>query len=308
MAPKIGLILPTNWGVEPPPTATLIRFCERAEELGFDSLWIIDRLFHEYGMPHPFVMLSYAAAVTERIGLGSGVVLLSVRHPVEVAQQAATLDAMSGGRLTLGVSLGGRDNEYVAMNMPRDQRAGRLVEGVRVLRRLWTESDVDLAGKYYRLEKANIAPKPSRPGGIPIVFGAVSPQSLMRAGRLADGWMQGARGTPESYAEAWRIVREAAKAAGREPDALQASKLLYVNPGKDAAAATDHLQRYLSLYYGPNYPMENTATGEPAMIAAKVRAFGEAGCGLVILGLPGPDIEKLELLAREVVPLVNAPA
>ncbi|MGE0059032.1 MAG: LLM class flavin-dependent oxidoreductase [Dehalococcoidia bacterium] len=306
MAPKLGLILPTNWGMEPPPTRMLMQFSSRAEELGFDSLWIIDRLFHEYGMPHPFVMLSYAAAATDRIGLGSGVVLLSVRHPVEVAQAAATLNAMSGERLTLGVSLGGRDNEYAAMNMPKEQRAGRLVEGVRVMRRLWTETNVDFAGRYYNLEGANIEPKPQRAGGIPVVFGAVTDDSLARAGRMADGWMQGARGTPESFGAAWAKVRDAASAAGRDVSQLQSSKLMYVNPGSDVEAATTQLQDYLTLYYGPNYPMENTAVGPPEAIAAKLKSFGEAGCDLVMMGLPGLDLDKLDVLGKEVAPLVAA--
>ncbi len=306
MAPKLGLIIPTNFGPDAPPTSDLSRFCARAEDLGFDSLWIIDRLFHQYGVPHPFVMLSYAAAATQSIGLGSGVILLSVRHPVEVAQQAATLDAMSGERLTLGVSQGGRDNEYLATNMPKDQRTGRLVEGVRLMRRLWSETDVTFKGRYYNLEAANIEPKPARPGGIPLIFGGSTDPSFRRAGRIADGWMQGARGTPESFAAAWNTVLDGARAAGRDPASLQSSKLYYVNPGLDPKAASARLEDYLSYYYGANYPMEHTGFGNPADIAAKISAFGDAGCELMILGLPGPDLALLETLASEVVPFVEA--
>lgn len=304
MAAKLGLIIPANWGKSEPDLEALLRYCRRADELGFDSLWVIDRLFHQNGVAHPLVMLSFAAAVTSRIGLGTGVVLLSVRHPVEIAQQAATLNALSGGRLTLGVSLGGRDNEYLAANMPQGQRAGRLVEGVEVMRRLWTERDVSFSGRYYQLEGANIAPKPRQPGGIPIIFGASTVPSLERAGRLADGWMQGGRGTPEAFAEAWQTVLGAAARAGRDPSLLHSSKLFYVNPGVDAATASRQLERYLALYYGPGYPMEHTAAGAPEQIAARIAKFGEAGCELMILGLPGPDIDKLEVLASEVRPLL----
>jgi probable F420-dependent oxidoreductase len=304
MTPRIGLIIPTNWGDQPPPYGQLLDFCRRADELGFDSLWVIDRLFHQHGVPHPMVMLAQAAAVTRRIGLGTGVVLLSVRHPVDLAQSAATLNALSGERLTLGVSLGGRDNEYTATNMPKEQRLGRLVEGVEVMRRLWTQREVTFKGRYYSLDAANIEPKPRREGGIPIVFGATTKPSLARAGRLADGWMQGGRGTPESYAEAWQTVLDSAAKAGRDAGNLESSKLFYVNPVADEARASRELEQYLSLYYGPGYPMEHTAPGPPAMIAERVLAYGEAGCQLVILGLPGPDTRKLELLASEVVPCV----
>lgn len=305
MAPRLGLIIPTNFGEGDPPTRDLLAYCSRAEELGFDSLWVIDRLFHEYGVPHPMVMLSQAAAVTSRIGLGTGVLLVTVRHPVDVAQQAASLDALSGGRLTLGVSLGGRDNEYEAASMPKNQRLGRLVEGVRLMRKLWTESDVTFKGRYYQVTGGNISPKPKRAGGLRLVFGAGTDVALERAGRIADGWMQGGRGAPESYATAWGKVKAAAVAAGRDPVELESSKLLYVNPGADEARASSELQQYLALYYGPGYPMEHTGVGSPADIAAKVRAFGEAGCDLVIMGLPGPNIAKLEVLAREVVPSVR---
>ena len=305
MAPKIGLIIPTNFGEDTPPTKNLSHFCARAEELGFDSLWIIDRLLHQYGVPHPFVMLSYAAAATDSIGLGTGVVLLSVRHPVEIAQQAATLNAMSGERLTLGVSQGGRDNEFLATNMPKEQRTGRLVEGVTVMRRLWSEKNVTFQGRYYHLDAANLEPRPRRPGGIPLIFGGSTEPSFKRAGRLADGWMQGARGTPESFAAAWNTVLGGAHEAGRNASALHSSKLMYVNPGKDAEAASAALEKYLSYYYGPNYPMEHTGFGDPTAIAAKISAFGDAGCELMILGLPGPDTSQLEALASQVLPFVK---
>jgi hypothetical protein len=81
--------------------------------------------------------------------------------------------------------------------------------------------------------------------------------------------------------------------------------LLYVNPSQDAGSGSQELQHYLSFYYGADYPMENTGLGEPDAIAAKIRGFGDAGSDLVILGLPGPDLEKLEVLGREVAPLVE---
>ena len=90
----------------------MLEFCRRADAFGFDSLWVISKLFHRNHLAHPMTMLAYAAAVTRRIGLGAAVDLLNIRHPVEMAQQAATLNALSGERLTLGISQGGRDSDY----------------------------------------------------------------------------------------------------------------------------------------------------------------------------------------------------
>jgi alkanesulfonate monooxygenase SsuD/methylene tetrahydromethanopterin reductase-like flavin-dependent oxidoreductase (luciferase family) len=187
--------------------------------------------------------------------------------------------------------------------MPKSQRAGRLVEGIEVLRRLWSETNVTFDGRYYHLDAGNIEPKPTAAGGvIPIILGGSTPPSLARAGRIADGWMQGGRGTPQSFAEAWQQVQDAAAKSSRDVSKLESSKLFYVNPGPDEAAAGKQLEDYLSLYYGPNYPMEYTAFGSTRQISDRAQSFAEAGCDLMILGLPGPDIEKLELLASEVLP------
>ena len=304
--PRIGLIMPTIWGSTGPNTKEFLAFCRAAEQAGFDSLWVISRLFLKNHFGHPMVALSYAAAVTERIGLGTGVELMNIRsHPADLAQQAATLNALSGERLTLGVSQGGRDDEYLAAGVPTTQRTGRMVEGMEVMRRLWTESDVTFEGKYFRLEGANILPKPQRPGGIPLLLGAAAEASLRRAGRIADGWVQGGRGMPEHFAASWAKVLEGAEAAGRDAPSLTNGKLLYTNPGASRAAVEPELDAYLTDYYGPGYPMDQTACGTPEEIAELVRGYGEAGCDLLMLGLPGPDLAKLEVIAEQVMPLVG---
>lgn len=302
-APRLGLILPTSWGDSSPDAAALMAFARRAEELGFDSLWVIDRIFHARNLPHPLTALTYAAAATNRIGLGTAVILLGTRHPVEVAQQAASLNALSGERLTLGVSLGGRDNEYLGMNMPANQRVGRLLEGTQVIRRLLSEDKVNFDGRYYTLQDATINPKPKVPGGIRMPFGASTEASLRRAGRHADGWIQGGRGDPASFGRAWQTVMDSAAVAGRDTAGLINGKLLYGNPGETATASAE-LEAYLSNYYGPGYPMEQTACGSPQQIAERILAYGEAGCQLVMLGLPGADLKRLELIAEQVLPLL----
>ena len=238
--PNLALRLPQFWGDRIPETELLVSFIQRAEELGFHSLWVIERPLHRMNIPDPMTLLTFALANTKRMGLGTGVLLLSLRNPVALAREAATMDVLSGGRLTLGVSMGGWENEYVAFNAPKRQRVGRLEEGIAVLRKLWTEEDVTFHGRYYHLEEANVAPKPSRPGGIPLLIGASTVPGMQRAGRLADGWVNGTHNTPEEFARSWQVVKDAAREAGRDPESLINIKWFDVNVHTDH---TDNIHR-----------------------------------------------------------------
>ena len=307
--PKLALHIPQFWGHRIARTEELVSFFQRAEELGFDSLWVIDRPLHWMHVPEILTLLTYAAACTERIGLGTSVLLLNLRHPLDLARQAATLDALSGGRLTLGVAMGGRGPEYEAMSVPIHQRVGRLEEGMAVLRRLWTETDVTFHGRYYNLENANVSPKPSRPGGIPLPIGASTEPGMRRAGRISDGWIAGGHITPEQFAHQWQVVQDAAREAGRDPSKLINLHSLYVNVDSDRERARRELQECLEAYYGGTGFRgdmgDHSVVGTPQDVARAVRAFGDAGAQTVALSLPWPDVAKLEWLAAEVMPALE---
>ena len=279
-------------------------FFRAAEELGFGSLWTPDRLFHaQVATPHPLITLTLAAGATERVGLGTAVVITGVRNPIETAQQAASLDALSGGRLTLGVGLGGREHEYAALGVDARRRVSRFEEGIALMRRLWTEESVTFQGRHFALEGASILPRPGR--AIPMPIGARAAPALARAGRIGDGWIQGGRGSAQEFRESWALVRESAHAAGRDPDALTSGKLMYANPGPDAAAAEAEVRRHTVAYYGREMGEAQTvAAGPPERVAEVIREFIDAGCQTPMLGLPEPDIDKLTALAHQVAPLV----
>ncbi len=284
-----------------PRTDELTRFCQRADELGFATLWVYDMIFHSVKALDPLTTLSLAAAHTERIGLGVNALLLSIRHPVVVAKAVGTLDALAGGRTVLAVAMGGRDNEYLALNAPKGQRAGRLEEGMRVLRELWSGSNVNFSGRYYTLEDANIDPKP--PAYIPLLIGASSVPGMQRAGRIADGWTRGGRGSPEDFARDWQIVTEAAERAGRDPSTLLNSKTLYANVDKDRDVARRELEEHFDAFRNQGLPeLKDCVYGTPSEMVEAIGALGEAGCQEVALGLPWPDSSKLELIAESVLP------
>jgi probable F420-dependent oxidoreductase len=277
-------------------------FVRQVEALGFDALWTEDRIFHETNMLDPLMLLGAAAACTRRIQLGTAVLVLTLRQAAIVARQASTLQHLSGGRLELGVSLGGRPEEYLAVGVPIGRRVAVFRESVTVLRRLLTGAPVDHAGEFVRLERATVRPAAS----VPIYIGGHAEGALRRAGELADGWIMSPFGTVEDFHRPWRVVRESARAAGRDPSALVAGRLVYVAVDDDRDRARAALAAFLHGYYGSRFDVDRHAIfGAAVSVAATLRAHVEAGITHLMLGVPTLDLAHLRRLAEDVVPVVR---
>ena len=199
---KIGIALP-HLGQETTP-AFLVRMAQEAEHLGYASLWAGERLLrprHDvpFGSPSgpmpdyfkssydPLETLSYVAAVTQRIKLGSSVIVPAFHTPIILARRFSTLDRFSGGRVLAGLGQGWLPDEFAAANVPFARRGDRLSDFVGALRACWGPDPVRYTGRFYSIVESDIGPKPVQPGGPPLLFGAVTPAALRRAARLADG-------------------------------------------------------------------------------------------------------------------------
>src|SRR5919108_5023416 len=303
---KIGLMIPGSYDGAMPPPSAFSEFFRSAEELGFDALWVIDRIFHDLNILDPLTLLTHAAAVTSHVRLGTAVLLFAFRNPVLAAKTAATLDYLSGGRLTLGVSLGGRDYEFASQGVPIKQRVSRLRENLSVMRKLWTEQNVTVHGRYYHLDQVNMEPKPVQKPSIPILMGGSVDAVLKRSAEEADGWIAGSRGTPETFRQAWQKVRAYARAAGKDPATLESGKLLYIDVGEDRVQCRENLRAFTHAYYGPQYDVEAKCVfGSSKECAAKIQDFIDAGVKTVILAPTRLDVGQLTRLAGEVVPALR---
>ncbi len=223
------------------PALELARF---AEDLGFESLWTIEHVVIPAGYtsaypysddgrfgwpedldyPDPLPWLATVAGATERIRLGTAIVILPQRNPVVLAKELATIDVMSGGRLSFGVGVGWLAEEFAAIGTPFDERAARTDEAIEVLRCLWSEDEASFAGRFTNLDRALMFPKPiqqvgGRPG-VPILVGGHSKAAARRAGRLGDGFFP-ARATPDDLGPLVDLVRASAVDAGRDPGAIE---------------------------------------------------------------------------------------
>ncbi len=223
---KLGCGIPVS-GAWAGPDA-IVHVSRRAEDLGYHSVWTFSRLLSDVdnqlapvyrSVLDPLVTLAYAAAVTERVRLGVAVVNLPFLSPALLAKQATTIDILSRGRLDLGLGLGWSDAEYAASNTTKARAGKRAEEYVRVLRTLWTEEIVEHDGEFYRVPPSRQDPKPVRPPAI--LLGGTAPAALRRAGRIADGWISSSRADLTTIGESVQVIKQAATAAGRDPEALR---------------------------------------------------------------------------------------
>ena len=305
MAPKLGYLLPTRERIMEgkPETGPLLALAERAEALGFDSVWVGDSLLAR-PRHDPLTLLAGVAARTRRVHLGTAVLLPALRNPVVLAQQVATLDQLSEGRLILGVGFANDvpniRTEFAAAGVPFDKRIGRMMEGLRLCRALWTGQKVDWDGRW-QVAGGVLAPTPCRPGGPPLWIGGNLPASLERAGKWFDGWFPIAP-DPSRFAAEFAQVHDIARAAGRDPRALTGAMYVTLALDSDAALAEARLNAFQEGYYGqPAAQLRRRQAcyaGPAAGAAAWLRAYAEAGVGHLVVRFAGHHERQLEAIAR----------
>ena len=284
----IGIGLPTT--VPGTDGRTLIEWARNAEEAGFSTLGTIGRLV--YPNYEELIALSAAAAVTSRIRLTTGVLLAPLyTNSALLAKQAASLDRLSGGRLVLGLGLGGREDDFAASGVNPEGRGRRLEEQVAMMRRVWSGEEFGYAG--------GIGPEPARPGGPEIILGGAAQASFRRVARIGDGWIMGG-GTPDMFARAAAEVDEAWQEAGR-PGRPRKITLAYFGLGPEARSQAEG---YLLHYYGWLGEVAGQIAAGAAvsaeMVKSYVAAFEASGCDEIIFVPSSARLDQISLLADAV--------
>ncbi len=238
---RFGLIPPYQIApVEQPDFAAGL--ARLAVELGFESVWAAEHVVmpahyesrYPYAasgrmpipdapLPDPLLWLTWLAAATPALRLGTYVVILPQHNPLALAKAAATLDRLSGGRLLLGVGLGWLREESEALGTPFAQRGARADEFIPAMRALWTEPVASFEGRHVRFEDVKCSPRPARPEGVPILVGGHSPAAARRAGRLGDGFIP-LGGGMEELATLRKIMEQAACDGGRDPSVIEVTR------------------------------------------------------------------------------------
>ena len=294
--PLLGFGLPVAGAWATPDT--MRRTARRAEELGYASLWTFQRVLFPAGraldpsyraVHDPVVSLAYVAGHTDRIGLGTATVCAPFTAPALLAKALTSVDVLSGGRLTVGLGLGWLPEEYAAAGVPFERRGARMDEYLRCLHALWTQDPAEFSGEFYTVPPSSRGPPPGPRPHPPRLLGGAAAPALRRAGRLAQGWISSSRQDLTRIGASVETVRDGAREAGRDPEALRivvrgVVDLLDYDPGEqrrplhgtreqvlhDLAAlrAVGVTEVFLDLNFSPR-------VGHPGVDAGAARVYAE---------------------------------
>jgi alkanesulfonate monooxygenase SsuD/methylene tetrahydromethanopterin reductase-like flavin-dependent oxidoreductase (luciferase family) len=304
MPTQIGYLLPTRERVMEgrPETAPLLELAARAEGLGFDSVWVGDSVLAR-PRHDPLTLLAAVAARTRKVALGTAVFLPALRNPVLLAHQLATLDQISEGRLVVGAGIASDlpniRAEFTAAGVPFEGRVGRMMEGLRLCRALWTGKPVDWQGRW-PMQSGVLGPTPYRAGGPPIwMAGSVRP-ALERAARHFDGWFANEADLAR-WKQQWVEVQQTLREAGRDAGQFVAAIYTTLAIDEDASRANQRIDAFLENYYGqPAAAMRRRQAcfaGPRDGAAEFLRGFVVAGAAHVIVRLVGDPDRQLEAVA-----------
>jgi len=314
MVSKIIGIAMQNFTAAPemPDAKGLIDYGVRMEQLGFESLWVWDHVLLGVDPYFPILdslsVLTAVAARTERIRLGTGILVLPARNPVVLAKQLSSIDQISNGRLTLGMASGWYKREFDAIGVPFNKRGNIMDENLEIMTRLWQEDMV--TGKYppYELAQAVMSPKPVQKPRPPILIGGYVDRVLKRAGVVGDGWLTYYY-TAEGFAKSWAKVRNFAEEAGKNPDTLRSINQLPIYIGKSREDVKAPMYEWLTTEW--DFAGWSDSTTDSAVMGTvddcieQLQAHLDAGVQQITLVPYRFEMEQIEQIAEEIIPRIG---
>jgi len=303
MSTKCGISIPQTFEQSVVDVELIRKFVVRAEALGYDSLWVQEQMISDAAILEPVALLTYVAALTSRVRLGTAVLLTVVRNPVELAKTLATIDQLSGGRLIVGVAIGGETTPHEIFGVPREQRARRFIEGLKVMKALWNEPKATVSGDFWNFTDVAMEPKPAQKPHPPIWFGARTELALKRAARLGDGWMGPGSSSSAEFVRHMELIKRLLDEAKRDPATFSISKRVYIAIDDNRDIAEQRLRRWFGARYkSPDMAPRVSIYGSRTECVDKLGALVRAGAQHLLLDPVYDHVEQMELLATEVVP------
>ncbi|MFL0671444.1 MAG: LLM class flavin-dependent oxidoreductase [Erythrobacter sp.] len=302
----------------------LIEYVQTARDLGYDSVFTINHFLGNLQTPQTVSMMARLIDHSGDMMLGTGILILPLFHPVHVAEEFATLDQLSGGRIVLGVGAGYRAEEFDSFGISMDHRGGRLKEGIELIRKMWTDETISYEGEHFKIDQKRIGVAPLQPGGPKIWVGAGARVPVQRAARIGDAWLTPGNSPSADYLPKHvAIYDEALVAAGKPVHGIERPilKEMFIDTDGDRARtmAVEYLRREYAAYgqyealdwFNSRWQelIDNSLmVGTPDEVADKIAAIGQYGFNHFVFrsfwgGMPFSEAERcLRLFANEVAP------
>jgi probable F420-dependent oxidoreductase len=304
---KFGLLLPVEGSVTSgrPDLNLVERVSVKAEEVGFTSLWAGDRVLFTPRF-EATTLLSYLAAKTAKVRLGTAVILLPLRNPVLLAHSMASLDIISHGRLVVGAGIGAQRvaKEYEVANVPFQDRAKIFEETIKLIKSLWSSNSVNFDGSHFRIKDLSLPIKPIQKPGPPLLLAGVSSKSLRRVALLGDGWIP-TEIKPNDYSEYWHRIAELALKFNRNPSDLKRAFYFTTNFDEDEDRARREGKLFLDTYYSIDVGSIDKfgLFGTESRLVDRLQEYSNAGVDEIIVRFASFDMEKrFESFIRDILP------
>ena len=318
MVNNFGVLLPTRGvlvyaGSGGPRVELNWQMAETAERIGYDSVWIGDSVTSKPRL-EPMTAMAAVAARTNRVKIGTAVLLNALRHPVHLAHAAATIDNISGGRTILGLGAGRSNNqmfvdEHAAVGVPIMERAARMEESIRVMRALWTGEPVSNDGEFYPLDNVALEPQPVQQS-IPLwISSNWVRRGLARVAELGDAWITNVP-SADLFSQCWERIEQCAGEMGRDASAIGRCLYISVNLNDETDAALDEGDRFMRAYYSVPYEVISRQLlcvfGPPSKSIDAIKTYRERGADYFIVRFASPDqMGQLGRFTDEVLPHVT---
>jgi len=293
---------------ELPDCAALLEYGSRMEKLGFESLWVWDHILLGVDPHFPIIdavtLLSAVAARTERIRLGTGILVLPLRNPLVLAKQLSCLDQISNGRFILGTASGWYKREFDAVGVPFEKRGDIMDQNLEILKRLWTEDVVKGESPPYNFRETVMFPKPVQKPRPPILIGGYVDRVLKRAAVQGDGWLTYFY-TPEGFTKSWNKVKAFAEEVGKDPGGLRSLNQLpiMVGPKSEVDGPINHWLKTEWDFAGwSDSTPDSKITGTVDECVEQIEAHLDTGVDELVFVPYRYEKEQIEILANEILP------
>jgi probable F420-dependent oxidoreductase len=300
-----GIELPQVFFDGPVDMEHVRKFAIDSESLGYDSLWLQERIIGDFTILEPVTLLSYVAAITKKIKLGTSVILLTLRNPVQLAKAYATLDCMSNGRAILGVGLGGGHlgSQEDVFGYSRERRVRRFSEAVQIIKLLWTEPKASFHGEFWNFDNVSMEPKPMQKPHLPLCFGGHHENALKRAVKYGDGWMGAGSSSSRAFARESAMIRQFLAEAKRDAAAFGCGKRVYLAVDSDRARAEKRIREwFVRRYHNADLGPRVSVWGSSMECTERIQEIVRSGARHIVFNPMFDELEHLEICAKEIMP------